>query len=52
MADGPQIRIEPDWNVKNDYLVLIFSFRLIRIEPDWNVKALCHFDTVFFYTLE
>ena len=32
------IRIEPDWNVKDEKERLKAAELLIRIEPDWNVK--------------
>ena len=32
------IRIEPDWNVNEEYKETLMNAIKIRIEPDWNVN--------------
>ena len=44
-----RIRIEPDWNVKQQDKPLCRSVQQIRIEPDWNVKEPINTDSSLAY---
>ena len=45
LSDGLPIRIEPDWNVKDTYIMRRGGWSSIRIEPDWNVKSISSMTT-------